>query len=80
MPYGEKLWRIWQMTINSPNFPQPIFMILNILKHIAIWGVPSLLKDTRQNLAVVAHSHAHFVHKSCAVAMHYMGCSSFIII
>ena len=32
IPYGRKLWRrkrwqIWRMTINSPNFPQPNFML-----------------------------------------------------
>ena len=32
IPYGGKLWRgerwrIWQMTINSPNFSQPNFML-----------------------------------------------------
>ena len=36
------------------------------------------LDERLQNLAVVAHTHAPFVHESCAVAMHYRGVYSFI--
>ena len=42
-----------------------------ILKH-SYMECPHL-DERLQNLAVVAHTHAPFVHESCAVATHYRG-------
>ena len=55
------------------KFSQPNFMLkidleslISILKHMEC----SWLDERLQNLAVVAHSNAPFVHGSCAVAMY----------
>ena len=33
---GGKCWRIWRMTINSPKFPQPTFMLAQNLLSIIL--------------------------------------------
>ena len=38
------------------------------------------LDERLQSLAVVPHSHAPFMHESCAVAMHYRGVVSLCIV
>ena len=58
-----KCWRIWRMTINSPNFPQPNFMLQIDLVYNTDFEMECPQLDERlQSLAVVAHSLLLFVH------------------